>query len=200
MMKKIKIVYIDDNIDISLSKFLAEKYSRDGFEIESAEVNFDTTQSYPSLLCNDDVRTANIVIVDSKLFEDQTVSGNKFTGEEFKILLKKFYPYIEVFVITQNDLDPNLGVNISKWRKSKTCNDGLMFYQENITAILDNAIDNIIITRNLADKIKENIEIDAVTVEKIINSLEGNDSFDELKKSDIDELIKTFEELRKGDK
>ena len=97
-METIKLVYIDDTPDNDLSKYL-DRYSSNDYQFESSEIEFDPTQDYNSLLCNPEVQSANIIIIDSRLFENKTVTGGKFTGEEFKLVLKKFYPFIEFLLI-----------------------------------------------------------------------------------------------------
>ena len=88
-MEKIKISYIDDLIDTNLSKYL-DNYSLEGYEIESMEIKFKTDKGYESLLNNSNIRISNIVLIDSKLFENNNANQGKFTGEEFKIILKKY--------------------------------------------------------------------------------------------------------------
>lgn len=53
---------------------------------------FNSEEGYESLINNTEVRTANIIFIDSKLFENRNTNG-KFTGEEFKIILKTFTIY-----------------------------------------------------------------------------------------------------------
>ena len=91
MKEKINIVYVDDNHDTILGKYLDKEYSNCDYVTIYEEVTFDTSAGYESLLQDTRVIHANIVIIDSRLFENSTVSGSKFTGEEFKLILKKFY-------------------------------------------------------------------------------------------------------------
>ena len=108
MIENIKLVYIDDTPDIELSKYfdqINQHYPSDEYILEPLEIRFDPEKDYSSLLKDDRVQTANIIVIDSRLFENRTATGGKFTGEEFKLVLQKFYPYIEVIVITQNEMD-----------------------------------------------------------------------------------------------
>ena len=98
-MENLKIIYIDDYPETSLSKYL-DKYKNSSCNVESLDIKFNPDAGYESLINNPDVKSANIIFIDSKLFENRTAIAGKFTGEEFKIILKKYFPFIEVIVIT----------------------------------------------------------------------------------------------------
>ncbi len=193
MKEKINIVYVDDNHDTILGKYLDKEYSNCDYLTVYEEVPFDVNAGYESLLQDTRVIHANIVIIDSRLFENSTVSGSKYTGEEFKLILKKFYPFIEVIVITQNEPDPKFGV-ISKY-KHNTKISGSQYYANTMPSYLDNAIQNISMFRNLANKMEENESWEPVLKEKIISSLQGLNVYDELTRKDIDDLILAFKEI-----
>ena len=96
-MENLKIIYIDDYPETSLSKYL-DKYKNSSCNVESLDIKFNPDAGYESLINNPDVKSANIIFIDSKLFENRTAIAGKFTGEEFKIILKKYFPFIEVIV------------------------------------------------------------------------------------------------------
>lgn len=193
MKEIINIVYVDDNPDTILGKYLDKEYSNSDYLTVYEEVPFDVNAGYESLLQNTKVIHANIIIIDSMLFENSTVSGSKYTGEEFKLILKKFYPFIEVIVITQNEPDSKLDV-IPKY-KHTTTNSGSEYYAKTMPKFLDNAIHNISMFRILANKMEENESWEPVLKEKIISSLQGSNAYDELTKKDIDFLISAFKDI-----
>lgn len=194
IMDKIKIVYIDDYVDSNISRYLVEEYQHEAFEKEYGEVRFNSAEGYDSLINNQLVKEANIILIDSKLFENGKVDTGKFTGEEFKMILKKVFPFIEVIVITQNELEEDYG-NISKYREGVTITPQ-KYYSLHLKKALDDAIQNIHIYRNIANKLKGNEGIDKVLIEKIMNSLEGSAQYDELTTIDIDNIILAFKELQ----
>ena len=108
-MKEIKIVYIDDKPDPSLSRYLDTEFSSDRFIKVYEEILFNPADGYESLIKNPVVQSANIIVIDSMLFENSGTVSGKFSGEEFKIILKKYYPFIEVIVITQNEPEAAMG-------------------------------------------------------------------------------------------
>ena len=159
---------------------------------------------YESLINNSDVKSANIIFIDSKLFENRNAIAGKFTGEEFKIILKKYFPFIEVIVITQNDIAPDYET-ISKY-DSKCGKTPEEYYDEELPPILDQCIRNIFEVsgcysdgkkgRKIASEMQKNTSWEKVMVEKIVNSINGQGKFDELTKNDIDDVIKMFQELQ----
>lgn len=193
-MDKIKIVYIDDDIDSNISKYLDREYTNENFEKEYYEVCFKSSDGYDNLINNPLVKESNIILIDSKLFENNRAAFGKFSGEEFKIILRKVFPFIEVIVITQNELEKDYGA-IQKFRGGFK-DTFQQYYARELKDALDIAIENINIYRNIATKLKSNNGIDKVLIEKIINSLDGTSQYDELTIKDIDNIISVFKELQ----
>lgn len=193
-MEKINIVYVDDCIDIALSRYL-DHYKQDDFEIEYSEVQFNPQDTYEQLIINTAVTTANIIFIDSRLFENRNAINGKFTGEEFKLVLKKYYPFIEVIVITQNDVDDDLGI-IKKYDSQDKSNSADAYYSACLPQHIKAAISNIKTYRKLSKKLVSNDNWENILKEKIINSLKGINTYDELTKADIDQLVSTFKEIQ----
>lgn len=192
-MENIKILYIDDSPETALARYL-DTYTQKDCNIEYSDIVFKTEEGYENLINNLEVRSANIVFIDSRLFENRNASMGKFTGEEFKIILKKYFPFIEVIVVTQNDVDDNYET-IQKYepQSEKTAQQ---YYSEILPPILKCAIRNICEFRKIASVMEKNSNWEDVLVEKISNSLKGYEIYDELTKSDIDNVIIAFKELQ----
>lgn len=195
-MDNIKIIYIDDEPDESISEYLQEQYEHVDFIKDYEEIPFKSEEGYDSLLNNSLITEANIILIDSKLFENGSVVTGKFSGEEFKVILKKMFPFIEVLVISQNDPVEDFGT-LQKYR-SNSAETGVEYYSKNLKGQLDNLVENIINYRNIANKLKQNDGIDKFLIEKIIESLDGSSQYDELTTQDIDQLISAFKELQRG--
>lgn len=198
MMEAIKIVYIDDTPDVYLSKYLDNISSYPDYKdycFETVEIIFNPANDYSSLLHDEHIRTANIIIIDSRLFENRTATSGKFTGEEFKFILQKFYSYIEVIVITQNENESGIEM-VAKYVKNQnqTADD---YYAEVMPPYLNTAIDKIIQYRILAERVNQNQSWERVLKEKVLGTLQGTLEYNELSKSDIDTLICAFREIRK---
>lgn len=194
-MDKIKIVYVDDELDTNISRYIYKQYNYEGLIKVYNEICFESQKGYDSLINNEVIKEANIILIDSKLFENDRVSSGKFSGEEFKMILKKVFPFIEVIVITQNELEEEYGT-FSKF-KGKTYNTPQEYYANTLKKALDQAIRNVNIYRNIANKLKSNEGIDKVLVEKIMNSLEGISQYDELTTSDINNIIDAFKQIER---
>ncbi len=193
-MRQINIVYVDDDLDENISRYLAN-HMNECYVTKYDEICFKSNQGYESLLDNELIKEANIIFIDSKLFENNEASEGKFSGEEFKMILKKLFPFIEVIVITQNELSEDYGT-LSKY-KGGTDGTPQDYYSHELKKALDSAIININIYRNIAGKLKLNEGIDKVLLEKIISSLDGTSQYDELKASDIDDIIAAFKEIQR---
>lgn len=192
-MEDIKIVYIDDSPEIALSKFL-DKYLLDGCRIEYSDIQFKPEEGYESLINNPEVQSANVIFIDSRLFENHTAITGKFTGEEFKIILKKYFPFIEVIVVTQNEINNDYEM-VAKYN-SKSGVTSEKYYQQKLPPILEHAIRNVCQFRKIALVMEENQNWESVMIEKITNSIKGYGVYDELTKSDIDHIIIAFKELQ----
>lgn len=114
--------------------------------------------------------------------------------EEFKIILKKYFPFIEVIVITQNEIAPDYET-ISKY-DPKCGKTPVEYYDEKLPPILDQCIRNIFEVRKITSELQKNTSWEKVMVEKIVNSVNGQGKFDEFTKNDIDDVIKMFQELQ----
>lgn len=192
-MEDIKILYIDDSPETALAKYL-DNYTRENCNIEYSDIVFKPQDGYESLISNTDVRSANIIFIDSRLFENRTATTGKFSGEEFKIILKKYFPFIEVIVITQNEIDDDYETVAKYNPKSRSTPEE--YYEQNLPKLLERAIKNICEFRKIASELEKNTNWESVLIEKITNSLNGYGTYDELTKSDIDQVIIAFKELQ----
>lgn len=196
-MDKYRLLYIDDDIDTALSEYLDKKLPNSinstDLALECNELQFIPSEGYKSLLNNASVLTSNIILIDSRLFEDRTASEGKFSGEEFKIILKKYYPFIEVIVITQNGADESVKT-LPKYSPDcgKTPDE---YYDSVLPRCVNEAIEQNRIYRNLAKRMSENDSWEPILKEKVIGTLEGTGTYDELTKEDIDTLVRAFREI-----
>lgn len=195
-MLKMNLVYIDDVPEPSLARYLDSEYHHSDVVISYSDIIFDPSDGYERLLYDSKVQSANIIIVDSWLFENKTAGTGKFTGEEFKLVLKKFYPFIEVIVITQNGTDPSIQ-KIEKYdpTSGKTSTE---YYDEKLSSCIDDAIRNIVQYRVLSQKLNENESWETILKEKVLDTLSGTQAYDELTKTDIDKLIAAFKDIQES--
>lgn len=192
--EKIKIVYIDDDRDEAISEYLAENYQNENFDVEYREVEFEGEKGYESLLDSPEVASANVILIDSKLFENDSIkSKGKFSGEEFRMILRKVFPFIEVLVISQNGENKDFEI-IPKYR-SGNVQTSKEYYDGILKDKIEESINRVITFRNISKKLENNNGIEKYLVEKAVNSLNGINIYEDLSKKDIDDLIKVFKNI-----
>lgn len=192
-MEDINILYIDDNIDPYVSKYLKNGLNIADINKAYTEFTFTDEETYESLLGKNEVKIADLIIIDSKLFENNKVKKQKLKGEEFKLILRKFFPYKEVVVITQNKIPEEYKV-LPKYNSENYSNSD-RFFDKNWVPTIKTAIKNIIDYKNIANIFQNNKNIEKNLIEKIINTLDGSNEYDLLKSTDITKLIRIFKEL-----
>lgn len=194
-METIKILYVDDNTDPYISQYLYEDYGYKGVSIVYLQRTFKQEDTYESLLCDRDVHFADIIIIDSVLFENANMSNQKLAGEEFEIILRKVFPFKEVIVVTQNDIDEEYRVI----KKFDTSSGGASkdFFEKEWKPVLDNAVERVILCRRLLKRIEEKKYVEQYFLEEIQQSLQGESGYDKLTVEDVDRLIAAFEGVKK---
>lgn len=195
-MELITMIYVDDKIDLYVSKYL-NSYSNDKAEYKYSELKFENKYSYEDLLENDEIQKADILFLDSMLFENGNVQDNKISGEELGLIIKKIFPFKEIIVITQYQ-DKMEYSTLKKYNSNTySCNEDL-FFQDNWNKEIVNATKNIILNRNILKNISFKKYVEKFLFEKMENSINGVSNYDNLTKKDIDNLINAFEEMRKN--
>ena len=194
MTQQIKLIYVDDKLDPLLVDYLYD-FRKDDIIIVYNEIEFDSSsRNYESLLTDSRVLESDIIVIDSKLFENENAeSGSKFTGQEFKLVLRILNPFIKVIVITQNRDLANYGV-LNKFATSKgnasqdNAND---FYNKSLKPTIEEAIKEIVEMRRIGKELELNKGAyeGSLIVEKTQNLLNKITSYRELTDEKIDELI-----------
>ncbi|MGE6556630.1 hypothetical protein [Exiguobacterium artemiae] len=202
-MMKINICYVDDTIDNRLNRYLVEyceqkNESSQEFVLNAYESQFLAGDDYKTLLQNPKVNSANILLIDSRLFENETSGLSKFTGEQFKIILRKVYPFIKTIVISQNEANA-MSKTICKYKSSVGADNRMeakRFYDTSLAPILQDYIFSTIEEYNVLEEIKNERAIDPVLVSNIQSAIDGISSTDLLEKKDLDVLIDLFNEVK----
>ncbi len=193
-MEKINILYVDDDFQPQLSEYLARKYSEKEMGFSYDELEFTANNTLAELLNNNKITNANIIILDSRLFENTNVGEEKFSGEEVKIILQKYLPFVEILIITQNESVDGYDF-IRKFSSSRTQTDHFVYYDRELRLKIEESIKKIKAYRFVFSKIATSGRFNEAVINKLKDSIDGILAYDELRKSDIDELIKAFREL-----
>lgn len=194
-MQLINMLYVDDKIDLFVSKYLSE-YSNDKARYEYLELKFESNYSYENLINSEEIQKSDILFLDSMLFENSTVMENKISGEELGLIIKKIFPFKEIIVITQYQEKMEYST-LKKYNSSAYNCDPNLFFNENWDNVIEKATENIILNRNILKNISSKKYVEKFLFEKMENSINGVLDYDNLTKDDIDNLINAFEEMRK---
>ena len=194
-MQLITMLYVDDKIDLFVSRFL-NGYSNDKARYEYLELKFESKYSYEDLLNSEEIKKSDILFLDSMLFENSTVLDNKISGEELGLIIKKIFPFKEIIVITQYQEKMEYST-LKKYNSSTYHCDPNLFFHENWDRVIEKATENIILNRNILKNISSKKYVEKFLFEKMENSINGVLDYDNLTKVDIDNLINAFEEMRK---
>lgn len=191
-MEPVKVLYIDDHIDLYVSRYLSNKYKF------YQELTFDMGSTYESLLREEKVHWAEIIVIDSVLFENAYQKNQKMKGEEFKLILRRVSPFKEVIVVTQNEI-PDGYKFLKKFEASAYGpEDEDNFFENEWKPTLDQATDCIILCRKVFQSIETKNYVDDYLMQSIQQSLEGKDEYDGLTVTDIDNIVEAFEEVKKA--
>ena len=190
----INLVYIDDDRDEAISSYLEDSYRNDKYEVRYQEVEFEVNKGYEGLLDSPEVASANVILIDSRLFENDSVKcKEKFSGEEFRMILRKVFPFIEVLVISQNGENNDFEI-IPKYR-SGSSETSKEYYERVLKSKIDESIKRVITFRNISKKLESNKGIEKFLIEKTVDSLNGINDYEDLSKEDIDKLIIAFQSM-----
>ena len=192
---KINIVYIDDIIQSHLAKYLYE-FVFAPYEIVYKEFEFKQTTTYEDLLNLEEVRMANIIIIDSKLFENGRVQGSKFTGEEFKLILRKVLPFIEVIIVTAKMIEQNIEHVVKYKTKSQPEISPFDYYESKLRKIIEKSIITIDALNGINSRLESNVNISKTLVDEIKSMLEGRSKYTGISEEKLDEIIGAFKELK----
>lgn len=193
MGNEVNTVYIDDKIDSALSRYL-HTLKIDQAVLVHKDIDFKTVKNYEALLGADAVKTADIIIIDSQLFEDRNVV-RKFTGEEFKMICTTVYPYSKVVVLSQHDELGKYGT-IKKYTSATYKNHPNKFYDDSLKKILEEYAEEIIQKREILKTLNENINNykPSLIVDKINEMMEGTATYKDLTDDKINDLIGLIED------
>lgn len=194
-METINIVYVDDKLDPYVSAYLST-FSSDKYLYEKEEIIFSNRDSYESMLSIEEIRTADILFLDSMLFENNRVNGNKLSGEELGFIIKKIFPYKEILVITQYQEKSEFS-SLKKYNSKTFGPSSDKFFKQYWEGIILKASHNIVKNRKILEKLSSENYVEKMLLEKLEATMSGQVDYENLTKKDVDKLIKSFEEMRR---
>ena len=194
-METINIVYVDDKIDPYVSGYLSS-LSSDEYLYEEKEITFSNGDSYESMLSIEEIRSADILFLDSMLFENNVVNGNKLSGEELGFIIKKIFPYKEILVITQYQEKSEFS-SLKKYNSKTFGSLYSEFFKKYWEETIFQASHNIVQNRKILEKLSSENYVEKMLLEKLEATMSGQVDYENLTKKDVDKLIESFEEMRR---
>lgn len=194
---ELRLLYVDDQVEDALSEYLENLEGKIPY-LKTQDKEFDSKTNYHDLLECSDLTESNILLIDSRLFEESDLDiQERFTGEEFKLIIKKEYPFIEVIIISQNPDSLNLGF-IPKFnsRLQRDCRiDAETHYDKVLLTEIKDAMLKVEQNQRILDKLKENVTLDENVRDMIDNSVHGIDEYKTMTSEDIDKLVAEFKKI-----
>lgn len=204
MSEKITLMYVDDRNDIPLSYFLdSDEVKNEIYRSFSnlkdsicycvTEYHFTKDDNLETLVKVIKEKRANIILIDSKLYEDSDVQ-HKISGEEIKIFIKNYFPYVKVIVISSKEIDENC-MTLRKSVKSLP-QDIAQEYKETLLPKIVESIHSIHENQFINELMIKNKVLEKFVSDRITASIDFNDDYSSVKKEDIDELIMAFKDVQ----
>ena len=193
MTNNITILYVDDDLDNDILYYLKECLNNERYI--TIEKEFHDSENLANIINSCEVKSADIILIDSKLFEKENAEV-LFSGEEIKTIIRDIYPYKEVFVITQNDLDSDIQI-IKKYNRSSNKQSELenvtSYYNKEIKCRIEASVRNIDEYRHVIQSEHNNKLKDVFNrLTSIINS---EIEYSDLRREDIDKLVNAMKEI-----
>lgn len=200
-MRTISLLYIDDLPDLGLAEYLREFARRlnDGkvgefqnIHFEAHDIKFDSSEdSFEKLLNSQELKSADIVILDHQLFSHCS-GGRILTGGTVAVLLRALMPFTRVFVITQFDYIESSRV-LRKYNSSEEpSGNETRYYDDKLSGKLKQQIEAILEDGDLAVDLKETSGVDSALAERVALMVSGENRYADLNPLDVDELIQEF--------
>ena len=194
--ERIEIAYVDDKIDLQLTDYLnryVDDFNKDSNAIVLGynEIEFKQNYTYDTLFNNQTFRHCDIAVIDSKLYENTNARGHIYTGEDLKLLVRNYSPFIDIIVITQNEISENSATI----RKSHGNENPEEHYNSELKPLLDYSIKCCTEYKFKLDELKTKSTIDKAILDRISDLINHEDTYN-LTVKDVDEIIKLFNEIK----
>lgn len=201
-MNKINILYVDDKPESQLVRYLKKfvETHNEGYELFFNQLNFKCNYTIESFFQNAKVIDADIIVLDSQLYEHSSCKTPRIHGEELHILICENFCFKQVVVLSQ--YKENIGEKYGIIPKYKSRTDGAnnseQHYADELEPALIKKIQSILEMRNiLHDKILQNNTIEKCKRDELQDLMElGNAHYRKLTDMKIDEMISIIKEIK----
>ena len=194
--ERTKILYVDDIRDSGLERYL-DHFETGNDSFSASDMEFDTNSSLRDLILSPSIKDNDIILIDSRLFEESSSSASTQTGEVFKLMMRRYYPYKVTIVITRNDIGTN-SLTVKKFSGSNQ--NFIDWYEERLGPLFLKAQKEIREDQTTLSDLQNENSGDipmTVAIDEIADSIDSGDPIDTpFKKEDIDRFVKLFQEVK----
>ena len=197
------VVYVDNNPEIMLARYLNDKAISDG-TFSFASVIYKPESGYKSLLENDLIKKADVLLLDNRLFEERD-GYPRLEGVEIRVFFNLIFPYKKILIVTQYDDEDfnNLDYIVHKYSDAPGRDNSessiFEFYDFQLREKLCNSILDIKYTWSLIEKIKESdiFKTDKVLIEDMIDVANNTvPHYGRLTSEDINKFVEVIKSIR----
>lgn len=197
MEREFSLIYIDDQVDTSISDALDEISNELG--IKNSEYTFKSTDTYKTVFENADCQCSDLILIDSALYTNKN-ANSKIKGEDIKVIFKMYYPLKEIIVITQNE-PKDIGIKVIKkfdvLSQSGTRNPR-DYYIEKLKPLIKESLEEWQGYKEIVSNMEHNKIIDDEDVlSTLSNALRDNAKYKRLSGTDVDRLVAEFQTIAK---
>ena len=201
---KITILYVDDILDNNLSRFLKTRCKDEG--LLYFEYCFSIDVDMDKFFYSDEVKDADIIIIDNLLYENSTAK-RKDTGGSIVPLLQYGYPFKKLLMITKdgNPIDEDM-IYVKKFDDTsiRNRNESMLelsykYYKEELwdkwIALFIREIKSELAQLKQFESAPTTGAINELTKERIRNTAMGESSYRTLSSEDVLSLIEKIQNL-----
>lgn len=192
----IKVLYIDDKPDVHISRLLRGRFGE-----EYTEFAFADNKTVIDLINDSKVVAADLIFVDSRLFEDKSSSEDRFQGEDFRLLLEMQFPLKKCIVVTHINLSDDgeklkkASGTIEKYEVVEREGKSLEEWETSVNSLIKATIESIQRKKSLLElEIKEGY-LNQYMKEQLIGRSQGQLEYSSLKVEQINELVDRFKQV-----
>lgn len=192
----IVVVYVDDEPQRVLSRYLHSLQDRESFNFLEFKYNKEEVNS---IIEEETISKADIIIMDDKLYKE-TSSSNRLTGSELKALINLVFPYKKIIIISQYKPIAEDSDYVEKYHYQNgrdESDDAIWkYYDSYLLPVLKKKLTDVRATYQVLSNLKRSKDVDKLIVDDATANLCGEKrTYSKLTSEDIDSLVNAVNKL-----
>ena len=192
----IKVVYVDDEPQTVLSRYLHSLQDKEGFSFKELKYRKEKVNT---LIEDETIVKADIIIIDDKLYNESSSSA-RLSGSELKALINLVFPYKKIVIISQYEPTVVDSDYVPKYHYQNGRNESddtiWEYYDDKLLPILEKKLKDVHATFQVLSDLRKSKDVDKLIVDDATASLCGeNRTYSKLTSEDIDSLVNAVNKL-----